>query len=530
LHVIATTERRIVLRVEEKGMADADSAVRVVNVSKIFVGGVRAVDDVTFSFAGAKIHGLVGPNGAGKSTLTNLISGALTPDRGVIYVNGSQVRGLHHAMLEGVVKVEQHPNLAPALSPLEHLALIAPALLYDTNRLRPQADELLVSLETPVNLDSKVEDLPISQQRVFEIVRGVILCERLLAVGKRPILILDEAMAFLPLQQKEKVKTLLKELVKKSCTIITISHDLSEVIDMSDEILVMTAGKIVSRHETRSLDVSQLVKSMFETAPISEVTAPSEGARFLDERALEIQRLEVRDSRGNVVVHGLNLEILKGETHGVAAIPGTGEKELAECLYGVRRAENGRILLFGKDVTDLGVEKRIEGGLSLLSDDRIRDGLIPEANVEDNLTIGSEQGFTRFHGMLVDGPSKEKLAAGLIEEFSIVSRGLKAPVTTLSGGNMQRVCLARILGRESRVLVALHPTVGLDPMGTKLFFDKVTERRREGLTSLIFSPNIKELLSSCDRISVMANGSIVGTYKPREKTIEQLGLLVSGVG
>jgi len=164
-----------------------------------------------------------------------------------------------------------------------------------------------------------------------------------------------------------------------------------------------------------------------------------------------------------------------------------------------------------------------------LSDDRIRDGLIPEANIEDNLTIGREQDFTHLHGMLIDAPAKERLATDLIGGFSIVSRGLKAPVTTLSGGNMQRVCLARILGRESQLLVALHPTVGLDPMGTKLFFDKVAERRRQGLTSLIFSPNIKELLSSCDRISVMSDGKIVGTYMPTEKSLEQLGLLLSGV-
>jgi len=510
-------------------MADESPAVRLVNVSKTFVGGVKAVDDVTLSLSGGVIYGLVGPNGAGKSTLTNLISGALTPDKGMIYLGSNLVSGFHLALSQGVVKVEQHPNLAPALTPLEHLALLSPGVFYDANRARPRADELLKHLDTAVNLDSVVESLPISQQRVFEIVRGVIQCEGFLELGKRPILILDEASAFLPLQQKSRVKMLLRDLAKVGCTVLTISHDLSEVIDMSDEILVMTAGKIVSRHDTERLDVAQLVKSMFEAVPVTEIAAARDAARPLDERALQVERLEVKDSRGNVVVRDLSLEVLRGEMHGVAAIPGTGEKELAECLYGARRVESGRILLFGRDVTNLNIEGRREAGLSLLSDDRIRDGLIPEANVEDNLTIGSEQGFTRLHGMLIDSPAKERLATDLIGDFSIVSRGLKAPITTLSGGNMQRVCLARILGRQSQLLVALHPTVGLDPMGTRLFFDRVAERRRQGLTSLIFSPNIKELLSSCDRISVMSNGEIVGTYKPSEKTLEQLGLLLSGV-
>jgi len=510
-------------------MANESPAVRLVNVSKTFVGGVRAVDDVSLSLSGGVIYGLVGPNGAGKSTLTNLISGALTPDNGMIYLDRTLVTGFHLALSEGVVKVEQHPNLAPALTPLEHLALLTPGVFYDANRARPRADELLKHLDTAVNLDSAVESLPISQQRVFEIVRGVIQCEGFLELGKRPILILDEASAFLPLQQKSRVKVLLRDLAKVGCTVLTISHDLSEVIDMSDEILVMTAGKIVSRHGTERLDVAQLVKSMFEAVPVTEIAAAREAVRPLDELALQVERLEVKDSRGNVVVRNLSLEVLRGEMHGIAAIPGTGEKELAECLYGARRAESGRILLFGRDVTNFNIEGRREAGLSLLSDDRIRDGLIPEANVEDNLTIGSEQVFTRLHGMLIDSPAKERLATDLIEDFSIVSRGLKASITTLSGGNMQRVCLARILGRQSQLLVALHPTVGLDPMGTKLFFDKVAERRRQGLTSLIFSPNIKELLSSCDRISVMSNGKIVGTYKPSEKTLEQLGLLLSGV-
>ncbi len=510
-------------------MADDSSAVRLVNVSKTFVGGVRAVDDVTLNLAGGLVYGLVGPNGAGKSTLTNLISGLYAPDNGSIYVGRILVTGFHLALSEGVVKVEQHPSLAPALTPLEHLALLTPSIFYDATVLRPRADQILKQLDATVDLDSTIEDLPISQQRVFEIVRAVILCDGFLELHKRPILILDEATAFLPLRQKDRVKMLLRQLAEKDCTVLTISHDLSEVIDMSDEILVMTAGRIVSRHGTRSLDVTQLVKSMFEAVPVSEIAAARESFRPVDERALQIERLEVKDSRGNLVVHNLSLEVLKGEMHGVAAIPGTGEKELAECLHGTRRAEDGLILLFGKNVTDLSIEKRREAGISLLSDDRIRDGLVPEANVEDNLTLGREQVFTHLHGMLVDEPAKERLATELIGDFSIVSRGLKAPIGSLSGGNLQRVCLARILGRESQLLIALHPTVGLDPMGTKLFFDKVAERRRQGLTSLIFSPNIKELLAACDRISVMSNGKIVGTYRPEEKTLEELGLLLSGV-
>ena len=229
------------------------------------------------------------------------------------------------------------------------------------------------------------------------------------------------------------------------------------------------------------------------------------------------------------MVRDLDLTIYEGEVHGVAVLPGTGEKELAECIYGVRKAEEGKIIFLGEDVTNKSVYEMKLRGVSFLSDDRIRDGLILDASVEDNLTIGSERLFTYFKGLLIDSKRKLELANRLIREYDILVKNLKAPVLTLSGGNMQRVYLGRVLGREQKLLIALHPTVGLDPMGTKLFFEKISERKRKRLTTLIFSPNIKELLAACDRVSVMSNGRIVATLKPEETTVEKVGMLVSGV-
>ncbi|MEM1677441.1 MAG: ATP-binding cassette domain-containing protein, partial [Nitrososphaerota archaeon] len=204
-------------------------------------------------------------------------------------------------------------------------------------------------------------------------------------------------------------------------------------------------------------------------------------------------------------------------------------KELAECIYGLRRSESGKILLFGEDVTNLNVFQMKKKGVAFISDDRIRDGIIPDASVEDNLTIGSEDKFSYLKGILLNKKEKKNLAESLIREYSIIAKDLRSPITTLSGGNMQRVYLARVMGRNVKLLIALHPTVGLDPMGTKMFFDKVNERRSKGLTTIIISPNIKELVAFCDRISAMYDGRIIGTFRPEEVTMEKLGLMVSGV-
>ncbi len=503
-------------------------AVKLVDVVKTFVGGVRAVDHVSLELDEGVLYGFVGPNGAGKSTLTNLISGYLIPDSGEIYVHGVRVLDYHQAVLSaGVVKVEQHPNLAPHLTPMEHLALLLPNTIPEADALRGEAESIMRRLGVMVELDRRVEELSIGHQRVFEITKALILCSLLHDSGMKPILILDEATAFLPIQQKLALKEYLRELVDKGYTIILISHDLSEVLDVSDEILVMSGGKIVAKLEARNLDVSELVKSMFEMVEVTEVKIAGRGV-VGSKPILSMESVKVRDDRGVEIVDGLSLEVMEGEIHGVAVLPGTGEKELAEAIYGVRPLSGGRILFRGKDISGLSVSERKRIGIGFLSDDRVRDGLIPEATVEDNLTIGSEEFFTR-NKLIIDPRLKERLAEKLVKEFSIVTKGVKAPVGTLSGGNMQRVYLGRVMGRRQPLLIALHPTVGLDPMGANLFFEKVAERKRQGLSTLIFSPNVKELMMTCDRISVMSGGRIVGTFRPEEVSVEKVGMMVSGV-
>ncbi len=503
-------------------------AVKLVDVVKTFVGGVRAVDHVSLELDEGVLYGFVGPNGAGKSTLTNLISGYLIPDSGEIYVHGVRVLDYHQAVLSaGVVKVEQHPNLAPHLTPMEHLALLLPNTIPEADALRGEAESIMRRLGVMVELDRRVEELSIGHQRVFEITKALILCNLLHDSGMKPILILDEATAFLPIQQKLALKEYLRELVDKGYTIILISHDLSEVLDVSDEILVMSGGRIVAKLEARNLDVSELVKSMFEMVEVTEVKIAGRGV-VGSKPILSMESVKVRDDRGVEIVDGLSLEVMEGEIHGVAVLPGTGEKELAEAIYGVRPLSGGRILFRGKDISGLSVSERKRIGIGFLSDDRVRDGLIPEATVEDNLTIGSEEFFTR-NKLIIDPRLKERLAEKLVKEFSIVTKGVKAPVGTLSGGNMQRVYLGRVMGRRQPLLIALHPTVGLDPMGANLFFEKVAERKRQGLSTLIFSPNVKELMMTCDRISVMSGGRIVGTFRPEEVSVEKVGMMVSGV-
>ncbi len=504
------------------------AAVRLREVRKTFIGGAVALDNVSLELDSGRIYGLVGPNGAGKSTLTNVISGYLTPDRGGVYVNGVKISEYHQAMTEaGVVKVEQHPSLAPALSLLEHLALLHPSLLPDLEFMRSKAEQIAEELSIKLDLEQPVEKLPIGQLRSFEIVRALILCEMLYQVGKKPILIFDESTAYLPIQQKQKLKEYLRRLTKLGYTTIVISHDLSEIMDVADEILVMTGGKIVSRVRASEAELEDLVRSMFEEVEYFKPVKLEKAEEARGMVALKIERLAVADDRGEVVVKDLELEVFEGEIHGIAAVPGAGEKELAECIYGVRQPDSGKIILFGEDVTGLSTSEMRRRGVGFLSDDRILDGLISGVSVEDNLTIGSERLFT--HKLLLDPEKKRRIAEKLVNEFQILSKDLKNPIETLSGGNMQRAYIARVLGRWDKLLIALHPTVGLDPKGVKLFFEKVFERRQKGLTTVIFSPNVKELLSVCDRVSAFAGGKILGTFHPSEITVERLGMMISGL-
>jgi len=502
-------------------------AVKAVGLRKVYVGGAVALDDVNLELESEKIYGLVGPNGAGKSTLMNVIAGYIAPDKGAAYVHGVKIEDYHQAMIEaGVVKVEQHPNLAPALTPLEHLALLFPTIFFNLEALRAEAESISRELDVEIEFDREVEKLSISQRRIFEIIRALILCRILQRLGRKPLLILDESTAYLPVQRKNTLKKYLRGLIDEGYTIIVISHDLSEILDISDEVLVMTGGKIISKMSATGMDLSELMKKMFEEIPLIEFRKEIDVLPS-DKEALRIESLRVRDDRGELVIRDLNLKILEGEVHGIATIPGTGEKELAECIYGIRRPESGRIILFGEDVAGKSSQELKKRGVAFLSDDRILDGLILGASVEDNLTIGSEDYFS--HKLILDPRRKRELARRLIKEFSIMMKNLSDPIETLSGGNMQRAYIGRILGRRSRLLIALHPTVGLDPKGVKLFFEKIAERKKKRLTTMIFSPNLKELLAFCDRVSAFVNGKIVGTFHPSEIDVEKLGMIISGL-
>jgi len=387
--------------------------------------------------------------------------------------------------------------------------------------------QLLERLGIEVDLDTRVEDLPIGHLRAFEISKALLQCEILQARGLNPLLILDEATAFLPLSQKTALKHILKNLVKQNYTIIVVSHDLPEIIDVADEILVMVGGKVSARYQSAGLEVSRLIKSMFDTEVKYEVLPQIRTAN--DKDALLVSHLFVKDDRGNVVVRDLSLRVFAGEIHGVAVFPGTGEKELAECIFGLRKMEKGEITLFGEKIKNPSLKLMLEKGVAVLSDDRIRDGLLTEASVLENLTVGLFDKYTRFRNFVIDFKLRDQLAQSLIRDYSIVVKGPRSPVTNLSGGNMQRVYIARVLGRDARLLIALHPTVGLDPRGSNLFFQKVFERKSRNLTTVIFSPNVKEMLAVCDRISVMRDGRIVGTFSSAEATVESLGLVLSGM-
>ena len=506
-------------------------AVRMRDVAKTF-GAVVANRDASLSVARGEIHALVGENGAGKSTLMRVLSGLYAPDGGTVEVNGRDVTAWKttEAIAAGVGMVHQHFMLVPTLTVAENVVLgMEPSsgLTIDMLRAVSQVESLSVRSGLTVDPAATVADLSVGEAQRVEILKA-------LHRGAR-ILILDEPTAVLSPPEVQELWRVLRVLRQNGGTIILITHKLDEVIDVSDTITVMRAGRTVARLSTVDTTPREIAKAMVGREVALALDAPPQatGTRDRDTRvtdashtALRVDRLSVRGDRGTMVITDLSFTVAPGEILGIAGVEGNGQTELLEAIAGLRDVRGGRVLLGNALLNDMDVRDRADAGLSHIPEDRHRRGLILDFSVADNLILGRQHKFSSRRGL--DREQIGRNANAQITRFDIRPPNASLTARALSGGNQQKIVIAREMGREFAVLLAAQPTRGVDVGAIEFIHAQLRAARDAGKGILLVSADLPEVLALSDRIAVMYGGRFVTVLSASECDAEMLGPFMTG--
>ncbi|GIU95029.1 MAG: ABC transporter ATP-binding protein [Gaiellaceae bacterium] len=484
--------------------------------------GVLANDDIHFDLRRGEVHALLGENGAGKSTLMNILYGLYRPDAGQILLNGSPVEidSPRAAIDHGIGMVHQHFMLIPVMTVAENIVLAAEptvgGVFLDTAAARSRVEQLADRFSFAIDPDARVENISVGQQQRVEILKAL--------YRRADILILDEPTAVLTPQESQELFAILQELRKEGMSIIFISHKLNEVLEIADRITVLRRGRRIDTLAASGATETELARLMVGREVLLEVEkAPASPGEVL----LEAEGLRVLDDRGLEAVRGLSLAIRAGEILGVAGVDGNGQSELIDALSGLRKTVAGRVRLLGRDVTDASADERLERGLGHIPEDRQRRGLVLDFTIAENVVLHDydKPPFARA-GWTFPRQMTER-ARALIEEFDVRGGGPETLARSLSGGNQQKVILAREVAREPSVLLAAQPTRGLDVGAIEFIHRRLVRERDAGRAILLVSFELDEILSLADRIVVLYEGRIVGEYGPNVSEHE-LGIAMTG--
>jgi general nucleoside transport system ATP-binding protein len=487
--------------------------------------GVIANNGVDLTVRAGEVHALVGENGAGKSTLMNILYGLIHPDAGEILINGTPARisGARDAIAHGIGMVHQHFMLIPVFSVGENVMLgrepVTGGAFYDHPRARKEIEALTQRYGLALDPDARTGDLPVGLQQRVEIVK-------VLYRGAN-ILILDEPTGVLTPQESVELFGVLRDLVKAGKTIIFISHKLREVLEISDRITVMRRGKVVGHLVTKETNEQEIATLMVGREVLLRVDKkPAEPGPV----TFRVENLTASSDRGVPALRGVSFELRQGEILGIAGVEGNGQSELVEVLAGTRRATGGRVLLGDRDVTAFDARMERDSGIAHIPEDRRGTGLVLAYSIADNLVLGRQRAPAfSWHGMLLRISAIKAWAKRLIKEFDIRAGTIDVLARTLSGGNQQKIIVAREMGDRPRVLLAAQPTRGVDIGAIEFIHRRLVAERDEGTAVLLVSAELEEIRSLSDRIAVFYEGRIV-SIEPADTPEERLGLLMTGGG
>ena len=484
-------------------------------------GSLVANDQIDLDVATGEIHALLGENGAGKTTLMNVLYGLTRPDGGTIELDGREVhfKSPKDAIDAGIGMVHQHFMLVPVFTVAENVVLgkepTRPLGLLDRRRARHEVRELSNRYGLAVDPDAYVEHRPVGVQQRVEIVKAL--------MRQADILILDEPTAVLTPNETEELFRIMRELRESGRSILFISHKLKEVQAVADTVTVLRRGRVVGSPPPTATD-SELAALMVGREV--ELRVHKDAARPGDV-VLVVEDLAVRDETGRLAVDGVSLEVRAGEILGVAGVQGNGQTELCKALMGLLPVQRGRVSLDGRDLTRASTRDVLEAGVSYIPEDRQEDGLVESFSVAENLVLDLYHRTPYASGISLHPERVRDAARRHMAEFDIRAGSIDVPVKTLSGGNQQKVIVARELSRETRLVLANQPTRGLDVGSIEFVHRRIVEERDAGTAVLIVSTELDEVYALADRIAVMYEGKIVGIVPPTIPATE-LGLLMAG--
>ena len=490
-------------------------------ITKTF-GSVTANENVDLTLYPGEIHALLGENGAGKSTLMNVLNGIYRPNSGEILHKGKKVtiRSPKHAVDMGIGMVHQHFRLIPTLTAAENVFLYMPkcSLVLKKKEMEDQIRKWSGEFHLEVDPSALIWQLSVGEQQRVEIVK-------LLSRGAE-ILILDEPSAVLTAQEAKEMFRVLRNMADSGKSVVVISHKMNEVMEFADRITVLKGGKVEDTMVAADATVERLTKAVVGERELKP--HKNEGGSRRKEIVLDVRDLSVKSDRNLIAVKNLSLQIHAGEIFGIAGVAGNGQKELAEALAGLRKAETGTIFLNGEDVTGQNAKNRIKKHIGFIPEDRLSMGLVPGMTMEENRIL-KEFDTDRFskHHILKKKIIKETMLKE-ISQYEIKTAGEKSPVSLMSGGNQQKLLVAREIGGDPALLIAVYPSRGLDIGAAEAIHEILLEQCKKGVAVLLVSEELDELFQMADRIGVLCSGKLMATLEKKDADYDTIGRLMSG--
>ena len=496
-------------------------ALKLNKITKIFPG-VVANKDVDFELEYGEIHTLLGENGAGKSTLMNCVYGLYEPDGGTIEVNGTEARisNPKDAIALGIGMVHQHFMLVPRLTVVENviLGMNENPLKVDMDKARREVKELCDRYSFNIDVDATVRDLSVGAQQKVEIIKAL--------YRGAEILILDEPTAVLTPHEVNELIQMLENFKASGKAVIFISHKLWEVMKVSDRVTVLRSGELVgtvpvseiTRESLASMMVGREVMMAYDKKPFSP-----------GQVVLEMKDVSLTGALRASTLKNLNLSVRGGEIVGIAGVDGNGQTEIAEALMGLKDLEGGRVIVNGEDISSKNTRQRIqEGRMAHIPEDRLRDAVVLEFSMAENLILDDYDMAPYTRGLAFFPAEMMKNAQERIGEFDIRPPHPNTKLKSFSGGNQQKIVIARELSRDPKFVLAMQPTRGLDVGAVEYVHERLLAERDSGIGVLVVSADLDELLLICDRIAVLYEGQIMGEFVPGELTLPEIGLMMGG--